>query len=176
MRSKKGIEKELLSIKQELTVLNQKSTKERELLIEKEKADDTSNGLFSLVKYLIDENRKTTMVLKSLTENVARLNDEIHGDLDYVEDEPEMQTQQQARELAISGLDAKIVQFIQLKGMACADDIREKMGYRGRNAASARLNKLYRQGLIERYQLGHKVYYKYDAGKATNTLIISPPQ
>lgn len=176
MRSKTGIEKQIVSINQKLDMLSQKSAKEQELLQEKQKSEQTSDGLFSLVKYLISENQKTTIVLKSLTENLARLQDEIHGDLDYVEDEQDVQSQQQVRELPLSELDAKIVQAIQLKGMACADDIKVRMGYRGRNAASARLNKLYKQGLIERYQLGHKVYYKYDAGKATNTLIISPPQ
>ena len=50
------------------------------------------------------------------------------------------------------------------------------MSYKGRNAASARLNKLYRIGLLERFQLGHKVYYKFDAGKMASTLIVSPPQ
>ncbi len=30
--------------------------------------------------------------------------------------------------------------------MACADDIKKQMSYRGRNAASARLNRLYKQG------------------------------
>jgi len=60
--------------------------------------------------------------------------------------------------------------------MACAEDIKREMNYRGRNAASARLNRLHKQGLLDRYQLGHKVYYKYDAGKTTNTLIVSPPQ
>ena len=60
--------------------------------------------------------------------------------------------------------------------IACSEDIQKRMNYKGRNAASARLNKLYKQGLLERYQLGHKVYYKYNAGKATNPLIISPPQ
>ena len=78
--------------------------------------------------------------------------------------------------MPISELDAKILQHIQIKGMSCADDIKKQMNYRGRNAASARLNRMYKQGLLERHQLGHKVYYKYDAGKAAKTLIVSPPQ
>lgn len=68
------------------------------------------------------------------------------------------------------------MQIIQISGMSCADDIKKQMSYRGRNAASARLNRLYKIGLLERYQLGHKVYYKYDAGKTADTLIVSPPQ
>jgi hypothetical protein len=60
--------------------------------------------------------------------------------------------------------------------MACAEDIKKHMSYKGKNAASARLNRLFKEGLLDRYQLGHKVYYKYDAGKTTKTLIVSPPQ
>ena len=83
---------------------------------------------------------------------------------------------QESREIPLSELDTKILNFIQLKGMVCADDVRIFMKYNGRNAACARLNKLHKDGLVDRIQLGHKVYYKYDAGKTTNTLIISPPQ
>ena len=60
--------------------------------------------------------------------------------------------------------------------MLCADDIKEKLHYKGRNAACTRLNRLHKAGLLERHQLGHKVYYKYDAGKATKLLILSPPK
>jgi predicted transcriptional regulator of viral defense system len=78
----------------------------------------------------------------------------------------------------LSDIDAKIINFVQVQhnGMVCADEVREFMGYKGNNAACARLNKLYKDGLLDRFQLGHKVYYKFDAGKTTNTLIISPPQ
>ena len=79
-------------------------------------------------------------------------------------------------EVPLSLLDAKILDFVQTHTMICADDLMKAMNYRGRNAACARLNRLYREGLLERYQLGHKVFYKFDAGKTTNTLIISPPQ
>ena len=97
----------------------------------------------------------------------------------YYEDE-EVEDQKNvfrgAREVPISWLDAEILKNVQVLGMACADDIKKRMNYKGRNAASVRLNRLYRQGVLDRYQLGRKVYYKYDAGKASDTLIVSPPQ
>ena len=79
-------------------------------------------------------------------------------------------------EIALSDTDRKIIEFVQTKGMACADDIKSTMGYRGRNAACTRLKRLCDEKLLQRFQLGHKVYYRFDAGKAANTLIISPPQ
>lgn len=181
MRSKKGLEKELQSIKREIAALGGKNTEFAELLSGKVKAQETSTGLLTLVKYLMDENRKTTMLLRNISENLARLETDLNATYEEENPKPEQYVQQPSgeklvRELPISGLDARIIQTIQVMGMACADDIKSKMNYRGRNAASARLNRLYKQGILERYQLGHKVFYKYDAGKAASTLIVSPPQ
>ncbi|EQD65530.1 hypothetical protein B2A_01569 [mine drainage metagenome] len=127
---------------------------------------------------MMDENKKTTIILKNISDSIAALATESEQNSESQADPSYMQgIQQPARyeEIPLSGLDSKIIEFIQVKGMACADDIKGLMSYRGRNAASSRLNSLYKRGILQRYQLGHKVYYKYDAGKTTTTLIISPP-
>ena len=178
MNSKKELENALVEIKRKLTTLNETQKKERELLTEKEKADETSSNLFSLLKSMIDENKKTTLLLKGISETMARLENGLHDQ--YYEDEAaeaeEAVAVRSAREIPVSQLDAEILKTIQIRGLACADDIKKAMNYKGRNAASMRLNRLYRMNLIERYQLGRKVYYKYDAGRAAGTLIVSPPQ
>ncbi len=148
-----------------------------ELLTEKAKSDEIGSNLLSLFKYMMDENKKTNMVLKGMHDKLEHMESELHADYSGQEDQEHLQENNRfAKVQPVSGLDARIMQIIQVSGMACADDIRKQMSYRGRNAASARLNRLYKIGLLERYQLGHKVYYKYDAGKTTNTLIVSPPQ
>lgn len=166
MNSKNEIVKELSDIKQQLDKIGSSSAKETELL-SKNSQDDVNKNLLSLVKFVIDENRKTTLVLKSLSDTVTQL----VSDINYEEPaKPESM-----EEFPISGLDAKILQYIQTKEMACAEDIRKEMNYKGKNAASARLNVLFKRGILQRYQMGHTVYYKYNAGKATKTLIVSPP-
>ena len=172
MRSKKGLEKEIQSIKQQIQGLSSKNASMKELVDGKAKTEETGSNLLTLVKFVMDENKKTTMLLKGISDNLARIEDDLTADY-TAEENP---VQEAAREVPISELDARILQHIQIKGMCCADDIKAQMNYRGRNAASARLNKMYKQGLLERHQLGHKVYYKYDAGKAAKTLIVSPPQ
>lgn len=148
-----------------------------ELLSDKAKSDEIGSNLLSLFKYMMDENRKTNMVLRGMHDKLDRMESELHADYSGQEDQEHLQENNRfAKVQPVSGLDAKIMQIIQVNGMACADDIRKQMSYRGRNAASARLNRLYKIGLLERYQLGHKVYFKYDAGKTANTLIVSPPQ
>jgi hypothetical protein len=178
MRSKNELKNELLSIKKELDVLKVKEDEIKLLMSEKAKTDDTNSGLFTLLKYMMEESKTTKLILQQLANQIS----EIHADTTGLGELPVEELQDQpsnlgAKVVPVSDLDKRILQYIQSKDMACADDVKKAMNYKGRNAASARLNRLHKSGLIERYQLGHKVYYKYDAGKATaNTLIVSPPQ
>ncbi len=177
MRSKKEIENALVEIQQRLRNINESTAKEKELLVKNEKVEETSSNLFALIKYMIDENKRTTMLLKGISESMARLETGLR-DTYYEEDAalPEEGMARGAKEIPVSGLDAQIIKTVQVLDLACADDVKKAMNYKGRNAASMHLNKLYKMGLLERHQLGRKVYYKYDAGKATETLIVSPPQ
>ena len=179
MNSKKEIEKEMQQIKSQLQQLDSEgATRIKQLMEENSKSNETGTNLVTLLKYLMDENKKTTMILKSMSDNLTRLEENLNMDYDEQEDQDPYlhETNKLGKVQPISELDAQIMQIVQRVGMACANDIQKQMNYRGKNAASARLNRLYRLGLLERYQLGHRVYYKYDAGKTTNTLIVSPPQ
>ena len=161
------LERELKDLKYEI---NQLSSKKKKVLDE--------NTVSSLMKQLVDERERSNKLLESITEKIAKLEKEI--EIKDYKDPSESEIQEfdavSNREVPLSELDSKILNFVQSKEMICADDLVVFMKYRGRNAACARLNKLYRQGILDRYQLGHKVYYKFDAGKTTNTLIISPSQ
>ena len=179
MRSKKELETELLNIKKQINEITATEKLAKDMLEGKIKADETSSNLLMIVRLVMDENKKNTMILKGISDSLGRLEGEIGEAGLYEQDDQSafnpVEDKQLSRVQPVSGLDAKILQIVQLKNIACADDIRQELGYKGRNAASARLNRLYQQGLLERYQLGHKVYYKYDARMAS-TLIVSPPQ
>lgn len=155
------LEKELQTLKDEISQLQSKKD-----------SVSAESTVGSLMKQLVEERERSNKILTEITEKIAKLEKEI--DERYEEEPAEYDIIN--REVALSGLDARILDFVQSRGMICADDLTEFMGYKGRNAACSRLNRLYKQGIVERYQLGHKVFYKFDAGKATNTLIISPPQ
>ena len=182
MRTKREIENELVSLRKQLNEISEAKASEK-TTIESQGRNaeaETSSQLFSLLKYMIDENKKTTLVLRQMLDKINNLEQELNEPVEeeIIEEKANDPIEKSQKQLAISSIDAKIMQFIQLSehSMACAEDIRKGMGYRGKNAACARLNRLYKMGLIERFQLGHNVYYKYDAGKATTVLIISPPQ
>jgi hypothetical protein len=176
MVSRKKIEKELQNMKNQINQLSTRNIQIKEEVQEKAKSDETGANLITLLKYMMDENKKTTMILKGMQDQLNSLIDTGYYEQEGQETYP--QENKLAKTQPISGLDAQIIQIIQRAHgeMACADDIKKQMSYKGRNAASARLNRLYKAGLLERFQLGHKVYYKFDAGKMTNTLIVSPPQ
>ncbi len=126
---------------------------------------------------LITDREATNRVLRTLTEQVKVLREAVSSTM-LTSGPAEGYGQEPVREVAISTVDANIVEFVQTrpKSMAAAEDVMAFMHYRGKNAACARLNSLYKRGVLERLQLGHKVYYKFDAGKATIQLIVSPPQ
>ncbi len=178
MRSRKELETELKSIKKQIGGIQVTDKLAKDMLEGKMKADETSSNLLMIVRLMMDENKKNTMILKGISDSVGRLEKEMGDAGQYEQDDQsafDPVEDRLSRVQPVSGLDAKILQIVQLKNIACAEDVRQELGYRGRNGASARLNRLYQQGLLERYQLGHKVYYKYDA-KMAGTLIVSPPQ
>ncbi len=55
--------------------------------------------------------------------------------------------------------DIEILNIVDELGKACADDIRERFGYKNRNAASARLSRLEERGLLNKKYVGRQVYY-----------------
>ena len=64
------------------------------------------------------------------------------------------------RELLLAPADEQIVQLIRARGNVCAADVQIKFKYKGKNAASARLSRLYELGLLEKAQAGRVVYYR----------------
>ena len=165
----KQLENELKVLKDEVSQLAGK--KEAAMAVQ-----EGSPSIGQMIKYMAEEREKTNKLLVDITAKIGKLEKEIEEF--YSEPASDYTDIIGSRELPLSALERKILDFVQSspEGMICADDLMRYMNYRGRNAACSRLNKLYRQGVLDRYQLGHKVFYKFDAGKATNTLIISPPQ
>lgn len=59
----------------------------------------------------------------------------------------------------LSSTDEKILEFVRVHGRACAQDMQKQFNYKGRNAASSRLNALWKQGLLEKKYAGKVVYF-----------------
>jgi len=166
---KDQIEEEILRLKEEIRELAKRGSR----IPDESSIEDIAN----YIKYLTEERERTNKVLVSLTEKITQLEKKMNETETY-EAEQITGSFEPLIEVPFSDVDVKILNFIKASAdeMIYADQLKEFMNYKGRNAACARLNALCKIGFLRKYQLGHKVYYKFDAGKATKALIISPPQ
>jgi len=64
------------------------------------------------------------------------------------------------RELLLAPADEQIISIIRSRGHVCAADVQIQFKYKGKNAASARLSRLYELGLLEKSQAGRTVFYR----------------
>ena len=64
------------------------------------------------------------------------------------------------QERLLGDIDEELVTFIRRKGFACADEVQSHFEYKGKNAASARLNRLCEFNLLEKQQAGRRVYFR----------------
>ena len=172
----KQIKEELLRLQVELRELQTE-----DIAVKEERKQISDDDIVAMFKYLMEERQKTNSMLEDLTSKIKQMQQAEAEQLKSMNGNDAQAPRQQGEfrqisEIAISEIDSKIINFVQTNDMVSADDVKEFMGYRGTNAACTRLNRLHKAGLLERFQLGHKVYYRLDAGKATNTMIISPPQ
>lgn len=55
--------------------------------------------------------------------------------------------------------DQMIVHLAHAQGQITAEDVKAELGYKGKNAASQRLNRLFREGHLRKVQSGRKVLY-----------------
>lgn len=56
-------------------------------------------------------------------------------------------------------VDEKILKFVKTQGKVTSEEVRARFNYRGKNAASARLNRLCDMGLLHKQQVGKKVFF-----------------
>ncbi len=159
MPSKNDIKNEIMELKKELDELrlkNNETVGQKPLASNKEKPDAAGAYLMLANAMKVMNSR-----LDDLASRLNHLENVIDADLDEVQGatQPEELTTT-TKVVPISEIDKRILQSIQRLDLACADDIKKAMNYKGRNAASARLKRLEKDQLIARYQLGRKVYYK----------------
>lgn len=104
----------------------------------------------SLLQALHEERASTNLLLK-----------EINAKLDRIESR--LSTQENASNAAsqpiVADVDQDILDFVAEVRKVTAQDVQEKFDYKGKNAASARLNSLFRLGLLQKQQAGKKVYF-----------------
>ena len=103
--------------------------------------------LGELVYKLLRERETTNLILKNLLQRIEILEKRIGS------------TKSEPFETLIPEVDQEIVLFVREHGPVDAETVRKRFGYKGRNAASARLNRLCQLNLIRKKQVGRKVLF-----------------
>ncbi|MEW6528271.1 MAG: helix-turn-helix domain-containing protein [Candidatus Micrarchaeota archaeon] len=105
--------------------------------------------LGELVYLLKDERENTNRILKTLLTKIEAL------ELKLAEKE---QIYSDAKIRLLPKVDEAIVSFLK-EGPKTAEDVQKKFGYKGKNAASARLNRLYDLGVVVKKHAGKTVFF-----------------
>jgi len=140
-----------------VTVMTEdKISKEYEALlfdVKYDKEQFKDNATIGLLLYrLAKEREASNAMFKQISEQLERIASLLQKGL------PE-----QVKSI-ISDIDQKILAHIQRNGKVDAEEIQSIFQYRGKNAASARLNDLYEKGLLKKGRAGKKVFYWVNAG------------
>ena len=109
--------------------------------------------LGELVYRLLEERENTNRILKNLMVKIEGLENKL------VERETKKNVTSFLPEPLLPEIDEEILEFVKKEGKVTAEIVREKFNYKGTNAASSRMNRLYNLGLLEKRQVGKKVYF-----------------
>jgi len=104
-----------------------------------------------LLYRLSKERKKTNHLFKEITEKL----EEIEKNVQSKETTKEIEKDKQM----LSKTDEKIYDYVQQNGKVDAADVKNEFEYKGRNAASARLNSLYKKGFLNKERVGKRVLY-----------------
>lgn len=115
----------------------------------------------ALLNKLAEERQSTNLLFKSLLEKIESLEGKVEA-MEAKLATPVIAKEAPARRerTALSDVDERIIKFIAGRGKACAEELQMEFGYKGRNAASSRLNALFKHGLLDKVYAGKTVYFQ----------------
>jgi hypothetical protein len=118
-----------------------------------------------LLYNVASEKRSYNLVVKDINAKFDQLGEKLDRIATLLEQmnqkkaETPLQTERRAEDIDISDRDKEILDFVKARKRVCADDVQARFDYKGRNAASARLHRLYKDKVLEKVHAGRNVYY-----------------
>lgn len=104
--------------------------------------------LGEMVFRLLEERENTNRLLKNILHKLEAIEARMASQVQPVMEQP-----------LLPEIDEQILNFVRKKEKVTAEDVRVKFKYKGKNAASARMNKLCSMGLLKKKQAGKRVYF-----------------
>ena len=115
--------------------------------------------LAALMHTAATERENANRLLKTLIERLDTKFSEVEERLNVLEQKFEKPSAPHDEEILLPEVDKEILSFVREKRHASAEEVRRRFNYRGKNAASARLNRMYEMGLLEKRQVGRVVLF-----------------
>ena len=115
--------------------------------------------LGSMLSRVAEEKTSFNLVLKEINAKLDKII-ELEERISRIEQKMQQaQPSMQEGRNFVSEVDADILKFVARKGACTADEVQKKFSYKGANGASARLNNLFKAGLLDKKQAGKKVVF-----------------
>jgi archaellum component FlaC len=114
--------------------------------------------LAALMHTAATEKETTNRLLRTLIERLDAKFAEVDERLSRIEKGSARMPQEQ-EEVLLPAVDEEILKFVKEKRHASAEEVRKRFNYKGKNAASSRLNRMYEMGLLGKKQVGRAVLY-----------------
>ena len=117
--------------------------------------------LAALMHTAATERENTNRLLKTLIERLDSKFAEVDTRLAAIEraNAPSTGVPEQEGEILLPSVDTEMLAFVKERRHVNAEEVRKKFGYKGKNAASSRLNHLYEMGLLGKKQVGRVVMF-----------------
>jgi len=117
--------------------------------------------LASLMHTAATERENTNRLLKTLIEKLDAKFAEVDSRLAAIEQGKTAATAQETEggEILLAPVDEEMLRFVKEKRHVSAEEVRKRFGYKGKNAASSRLNRLFEMGLLAKKQVGRVVMF-----------------
>jgi len=125
--------------------------KTTEKVIAEELASKDPVFMANLIYSLKEDRERTNGLLATLLRKIEVLEKKIES--------IESKTLPAQEEKILGEVDNGLLEFVKRKGKVTAKEVQKKFNYKGSNAASSRLHKLYTEGLLDKKQAGRNVYY-----------------
>jgi len=126
-------------------------------------------ALATMLYTIANDRKSTNLLVGNVNAGIDNLNlklDELTGMVKILIKQNEELLKQlrrnpdrEGKEEFLSDKDSGILNFARKEGRVCADDVKEKFGYKQKNGACMRLNNLCKEGLLRKEYIGRKVYY-----------------
>jgi predicted HTH transcriptional regulator len=97
----------------------------------------------AMIHRLVEERRYTNALLRDINKKLNQL----------------LENRAQEPDVGISEIDEEIIKLVEKLGTVTAEEVQAELKYKGRNAASARLNALEKKNLLKKTRKGKKVVF-----------------